>query len=219
MNCRTFHDLLQQRLDGVDAETPADFPEHARGCPACAGRQRAAARLAEGLRLLAPPVPPADLADRISALVIRKRLTRPRARRRVTIPLALAACLFVALAVRLYWSRHPADPTPGPGPIAQQPDAEPVDLRGSVAEAGGAVVALTTRTADEAVGQTRWLLPPVPSPSLVTSPAPLEPPVRALREAGAGVGVGLEPVAGSARRAVDLFLRDLPMDLGTGNGL
>jgi hypothetical protein len=41
-----------------------------------------------------------------------------------------------------------------------------------------------------------------------------------LREAGEGVGDGLEPVTNSARRAVDLFLRELPpMDLGANSGL
>jgi hypothetical protein len=170
------------------------------------------------LRSLTPPVPPADLAERITSRTVTKRLYRPRRRRRVVVPLALAACLLVALAVRLYWSRRPADPAPGPGPLVKQPQApaEPVNLRGSVDQAREAVVALTTRTADEAVGQARWLLPQVPTPSREAPAAPLEPPVRTLRQAGAGVGAGLEPVAGSARRAVDRFLRDLPVDLGGG---
>jgi hypothetical protein len=38
----------------------------------------------------------------------------------------------------------------------------------------------------------------------------LDPPAQSLRQAGQGVATGLEPVATSARRAFDLFLRDIP---------
>jgi hypothetical protein len=177
--------------------------------------------------VLAPPVPPPDLADRIVDRVLRKRLwRRGRGRRRVAVPLALAACLLVAIAARLFWSTTPR-PEPASGSVAREtrsgdggtPAArEPVDLRESVDEAKKAVVALTARTADEAVDQTRRLLTPGGGPSL--PPPPETPPARALREAGEGVSDGLEPVTHSARRAVDLFLRELPpMDLGENKGL
>jgi hypothetical protein len=212
MNCRAFHDFVQQRLDGVVAEPPDGFDEHRRACPACAALDGAAGRLAEGLRLLAPPAPPPDLAARVAARVARKRLARPRRRRRVVVPLAVAACLLVAIGTRLWWSRPPAGSRPGaePGPVTkkQEPPADPVDLRESVAEAGEAVVSLTSRTAGEAVDRTRWLWPEAP-PTPTPAP-PREPPARALREAGAGLSAGLDPMTDSARRAVDLFLRDLP---------
>jgi predicted anti-sigma-YlaC factor YlaD len=222
MNCRDFRDLLQERLDGTALDTPPACDEHLRTCPACAALHAAAVRLGEGLRLLAAPTPPPDLADRIADRVLRKRLwRRPRGRRRVAVPLVLAACLLVAIAARLSWHRNPTSPTaPTPHAGAQQPQppGEPVDLRESVDEAKQAVVALTARTADEAVDRTRRLLAPGGSPSV--SPPPARPPAQALREAGEGVSDGLEPVTHSARRAVDLFLRELPpMDFGEKQGL
>jgi hypothetical protein len=43
---------------------------------------------------------------------------------------------------------------------------------------------------------------------------PLEAAAPSLRETGRGMTAGLEPVARSARRAVNLFLRDLPTGAG-----
>jgi predicted anti-sigma-YlaC factor YlaD len=220
VNCRDFHTLLQERLDGADRDALPAFDEHLRSCSACAGLHAAAQRLIEGLPLPAPPGPPPDLADRIVERVLRKRLwRRPRGRRRVAVPLALAACLLIAIAARLYWPRPPAShPDSRPDTVVQNPSGEPVDLRESVDEAKKAVVALTARTADEAVDRTRRLLAPGDGPSEPTPPP--KPPAQALREAGEGVGDGLEPVTNSARRAVDLFLRELPpMDLGENRGL
>jgi hypothetical protein len=50
--------------------------------------------------------------------------------------------------------------------------------------------------------------------------APPDAPVKSLREAGESVSAGLGPVASSARRAVDLFIRDLsPAGGSTRRGL
>jgi hypothetical protein len=46
-------------------------------------------------------------------------------------------------------------------------------------------------------------------------PSPLdETDAKPLTEAGAGVSSGLEPVTSSVRRALGMFLHDLPMGLG-----
>jgi hypothetical protein len=140
----------------------------------------------------------------------------------VVVPLALAACLLAAIAARLYWTRRagpaPEAPRPDPTQMArpQEVPAEPIGIRQSVAEAGQAVASLTSRTAEEAVGEARWLLPRVKTRDLST-PRP-GPSADTLRQAGAGVRAGLEPVTDSARRAVDVFLREVPMDLSAGNG-
>jgi hypothetical protein len=85
-----------------------------------------------------------------------------------------------------------------------------------MAEAGSAVVNITRRKADETVGQS-WLFwpavtpPPLDDPSVLSQPLELGgPPARSLREAGQSVSAGLEPVTSSARRAFDMFLRELP---------
>jgi hypothetical protein len=70
---------------------------------------------------------------------------------------------------------------------------------------------LTSQTADETMGETRWFVPKVPSPVLPkVDLESIESPTRPLRAASEGVSAGLEPVTSSARRAVDLFLRELP---------
>jgi hypothetical protein len=202
MNCHSFHEHLQDRLDGGRPELPIGAAEHLRSCPACAGLYGAAERLAVGLRLLTPAAPPSDLGDRIVALVSRRRRPklslRPRSRRAV-VPLAIAACLLLAIGVRLLLVRRAVQP----------PVAEP-SLGESVAEARKAVVDLTSRTADEAVDRTRQWLPRLPEPTTPKAEDVLGPPVRTLRGAQASVTSGLAPVTDSARRAVDLFLRDLP---------
>jgi hypothetical protein len=76
-------------------------------------------------------------------------------------------------------------------------------------------VALTSRTADEAVGRTRGLLPRVSGPIAPRAEDLLGAPARTLRGTAAGVTSGLAPLTDSARRAVGLFFRDLPpMGLG-----
>jgi hypothetical protein len=77
------------------------------------------------------------------------------------------------------------------------------------------------RTADETLGEGRLLLPAdVPSPPLANAVAfqkTWDTPVRTFREAGQGVSTGLEPIATSARRAVNLFLKEIP-DEGRDQG-
>jgi hypothetical protein len=90
------------------------------------------------------------------------------------------------------------------------PDKTPT-LRESAAELKEVFAALTNQTADETVGQTKRLVSNVPSPALPSVDLKtMEPPTKPLREAGEGVSAGLEPVTNSARRAFDLFLRELP---------
>lgn len=81
----------------------------------------------------------------------------------------------------------------------------------SVSEMGSVMLSAAARTADATVAQSRAFLPLVPSAPLPDLQLPaMEPPVLGLREAGQGVSDGLAPVAESAKRAYDLFLRDLP---------
>ncbi len=217
MNCHDFQALLQQRLDGTEPESPRAYEEHLRSCPDCAALDGAARCLVEGLRLMTPPAPPASLARQTLSRVLKQRRRR-RGRRRVVVPLAVAACLLVAILARLYWVPAPTPPRSQPEPVArpQEPPPEPVGIRESVAEAGQAVASWTKGRAEEAVSEARWLMPRVETKNLMTPE--LEPPARTLRQAGAGVRAGLEPVKDSARRAVDLFFREVPMDLGEDRG-
>jgi hypothetical protein len=82
-------------------------------------------------------------------------------------------------------------------------------LRENFAEAGEAVASLTRRTAADAVGPIDWALPDEgvswwEMPSLRAPSLPLE-------DAGTAFADGLEPVATSARRAAQMFWRELPL--------
>jgi hypothetical protein len=217
MNCDTAHDLLQQSLDGMLIESP-EWLAHLRDCADCRALAAAGRRLQEGLHLLAVPQPPADLAMRIAETVrLDRQRERRRTRRRWAVGLALAAGLLIALASRFDWRGRPTGTESQPSlPVVKNPPAPQTKpaptLRESAAELGEVFAALTSQTADETVEQTRRLVPNVPSPlwdGFDIRPS-VEAPTRPLREAGEGVSEGFEPVATSARRAVGLFLRDLP---------
>jgi hypothetical protein len=81
-------------------------------------------------------------------------------------------------------------------------------LRAELAGAGEAVVGLTQRTANETVGESRLLVPKIEVPRFVTASWSLA--TTPLDSTGKGIADGLEPVATSARRAVNLFWRDTP---------
>ncbi len=73
---------------------------------------------------------------------------------------------------------------------------------------------LVRRTATETFDQGRLL---IPSQVLPPNPLPqdswqvnLDEPARTLTQTGQNLSASLEPVTSSARRAVDLFLRELP---------
>jgi hypothetical protein len=82
------------------------------------------------------------------------------------------------------------------------------DLRSNFAEAGSALAGLTRRAAAETVDNGRVLVPPVEVPLVLD--IRLEPAARPLDVARQGLSEGFEPVATSARRAVNMFWQDLP---------
>jgi hypothetical protein len=220
MTCREFLDLVQQRLDGAGALSETGLENHLRECPACADRFRAARLLSQGLRLLAPPLPPPGLERQISSSV-RSALRRRRLARRGAIAGSLAAAA-ILVAIGLRMSTVPPRPsanretaqralvTPRESALPDRSKAQNPSLRNTLAEAGDAVASLTSRTTDEAIDQTRLLLPIVSRPSLGEVELRSDTTARPLREAGQNITAGLGPVATSARRAVDLFLRDIP---------
>jgi hypothetical protein len=222
VSCRAYHDLLQRVLDGDPVADRATLERHLGECPACRELHAAADRLQRGLRLLTPPRPPAALAARLSAAVLADRRARRRTwlRRYVGLALAAAACLLAAFLTKPFWLGGPnRDPERHPAPpemARNNPPERTPTLRASMEEAGTAVASLTARTAAKTWGPTRKLLTALPE---VRVAPPFDPSAVSMREATLSVREGLEPVTNSARRAVDLLLRELPAGLADKVGL
>lgn len=209
MNCQEFEDRLQQRLDGELAGDAASA-EHVLSCSSCRLLQAAASRLEQGLRLLKREDAPQGLSGRVVTQLVVERRQDVR-RRRVAFVGALAASLLFALLAKYAW--QPATPVPQPkAPEVAKTEPKAAPLQESAGEAQSALAALLSRTAEETVSQGRLLLPEVPAPMMAVDDwqPTFEPPALPLREAGQGVSAGLEPVASSARRAFNLFLREIP---------
>jgi hypothetical protein len=212
-DCQCFQHCVQQFLDRNGANTSNLIETPLRDCPQCRLLARSADRLASALPLPPLPQPPSAFTDRIIAQAIRElKPALSTSRRRLAFAtLAAAASVLFVLSVRPFFVKK-APITNGPvvSPVvpAQNPDRP---MRESVAMAGDALASLTTRA------KTEWI-PPMPqvadswkAPEL----APLEESARPFVEAGAGMSASLEPVAASAKRAVSLFMRDLPGGRGT----
>jgi anti-sigma factor RsiW len=218
MTCVEYLDYLQQALDGRTDAVEAPVAEHLAACPACSQIHMAGRRLREGLRLVAAPQPPRDFAERVAARIVADNFNRRRQRRR-WFAAALAASLLLAISAGYRWFNS-NEPNPvKPGPVADADNNAPRESaitsssREKVTGAGEAVASLSRKATEETVEQTRLLWPVATAPLSfdgIDLQTPLEPPAQSLREAGQSVSSGLEPVASSARRAMNLFWRDLP---------
>lgn len=212
MNCAEYQDWVQRRLDG-EADPLEAGEDHRLACPRCAGIDEAVSRLERGLRLARPIPPPERLAENVVFQVLSEQ--HAAGRRRVLVYVAaMAACLILGLYLGSRNGSSTVD-TPEAPKVIVEVEPEKPKVNETVGEAGTALASLFTRTADEAVGQGKLLLPPNPMPPMppdVTAglPPALEPPAQSLKDAGQTVSSGLEPVTSSARRAVTLFFRDMP---------
>jgi predicted anti-sigma-YlaC factor YlaD len=203
MNCREFHELLHRRLDGEAITDPSDLAAHLAACGECRSLDATVRRFETRGQWLRLPLPPADLSERI----VRKVLAQRRRRLRVRAGLAMAACLLAAILLGVWINQRIREEAPLPSqPIARDaPRPEALAVSSSLRESMTDVAQLTIRRADETV---RNLLPDT-SPN-AAAPSPLSASIASLREAGNSVSAGFEPVTDSARRALNLFLREIP---------
>jgi hypothetical protein len=218
MNCAEFQELLQQRLDGERIADSGEMERHRTACCSCRELETLASRLLGAFGARSVPMPSEKLSNQIVSLVMAEmdsQQARRRWTRRALAVSSLAAGLLLAAFLGYSWwgPRRPLD-VPNSNIVTKKdepPASVPNQPRLNFQEAGSTLVALVNRTADETVGQGRVLLPQeVPAPRLTVAdnwqPA-LSP--QAIRDAQDGVAVGFEPVTDSARRAVNLFLREL----------
>src|SRR5262249_21807300 len=95
MTCLGGQHPWQTRVDGLPGARPAVLEQPLATCPACREQWAAVLRLQDGLRLLAAPLPPPGLAQRVTALALAERRAWLRRRRWLRAACALAAALFV----------------------------------------------------------------------------------------------------------------------------
>jgi hypothetical protein len=216
MTCHECERLLQCYLEGEPIPDRAALDAHLAVCSTCRSQWTAAMRLDAGLRQVRPVVSSPELCARIVAHVLVQQRASRRLRRGVAAAAALAAVVLVAVVLVRFWPQRShgptrlddssiADETPAPPPVRETSDAAP-SLRESITQ----VAQLTLRKADDTVGEARALLPRPLANDGVPAPPNGTPPAQRLREAGSGIGAGLEPVADSAKRAWSLFLREIP---------
>jgi hypothetical protein len=142
--------------------------------------------------------------------------------RRTLAWLTVAAALLIAVVAMRpwspsgYWQQWTSRPQPNPPVVVErnrEQTAPPISVDGSLSEAKSMVVSLTRRTADETVEPTRKLLPiEAPASPLAVKdklPKAIEPATQSLEEIRQGASSGLEPMANSARRAINMFWREV----------
>jgi hypothetical protein len=222
MNCERFQNSLQNRLDGLFDESSPDLLRHLEVCSDCRAWKAATDRFEAGVLLLRSSRPSSRLPNQIVAQILSERtlrIQRQRVRRAVGALAASVALVLTASAIApgLFDAKNKQSIDTGmlaveADPIKKEPTANP-PASNRVSEAGLAVASLSNLAKEETFKQTRLFMPvatvALPFENL-SVPQPFEAPAESLREAGKGVSEGLQPVTNSARRAWDLFLREVP---------
>lgn len=223
MNCRESQELIQHCLDGEPAD-PArdDFVAHLDTCPECHEQYAAAQCLLDGLQFLHGARPPAGLSERICRQVMIERSRLKRLRRGMVASAVAATFLLAWLAG--YRASPPAsvDPPVEHARVQQLYSPRPaLSLHRRIREAGESIVALTRRTADDVSASGAALAPGVlgalTQPRVPASETEAEktlgqavvPSTQSLRVVQQDMLASLEPMAVSARRAIDFFLHEI----------
>jgi hypothetical protein len=222
MNCERFQNSLQNSLDGLPENLSPDVLRHVASCSDCRALQAASQRFEAGVLLLQSSRISSRLPDQIVKQILSERIISIRRQRMRWVVGVLAASIALALtatavAPRLFNARGKQSIDPDmmaikPNPIEKESTANP-STPNRVSEAGLAVASLSNLAKEETLKQTRLFMP-VATATLpfenLSVPQPFQAPADSLREAGKGVSEGLQPVTNSARRAWDLFLREVP---------
>jgi len=212
--CTTARDSFHLYLDGdLPVETPESL-EHRSRCASCRAWEQSLRLMLNTLANASSERPRAGLADRVlESLKTQPVQPRSTARRWLAASLALAASIALAFFV-MQPREKPADPVPAAMVVAP-PVVEPrnASLNESVNEANDAVAALT-RKADKSLTLN---LPSLTLPKLEMQADPLErlePAVASIQDVRHGVVLSLTPMANSARKAADLFWKEVAADTG-----
>jgi hypothetical protein len=229
--CAAFERLVNRVLDGDAPAAELASDPHASVCPFCRAERVGALFLIDGLKQTPVPVPPAGFAARATRAVIREHRRRTAVRWAVrTGAGALAASLVLAWlasprsplsdrgAFARWWpgaATNPATaPNPAPDPDAMARREPPETIQSQIGEAGSAVVALTRKATDDTLAPARNLFASS-APRVPPKPTAGDPP-DPLADMPQAAKAGLEPLTNAAKRAVNLFVRDVGGATGAG---
>lgn len=199
-NCAAFDAVLQSVFDG-DRPASALDDLHAATCEPCRELASAAKELLAGFPILAAPIDsPVDFASRIVPNVLAER-NRSRAVRRTIVAVAasLAASVLIAVAASRPWYSQVREVVKIES-VNQNSDLKPPPVESSFRQAGAAFASLTKRAAEESIAPARNLLAGIE----LTPPAPTVVPMPPTRASST-----VEPITNTAKRAINLFIRDV----------
>lgn len=203
---------IQGLLDGENAPEPREAAAHRAGCPACAARYAGALRLIEGLANLSPPAVPILLTERILDGLTAEPVRHARRNIRIIAAcVALAASVFIAVLAVVGWPEGPATrvvvSSSFVAPKEPEPEpARPSPLTDALNQAGTAAAALTRKTAEESFSVK---LPTLSLPRMPMDSGPLEDIEPAVTGLQNGAALSVSPIASSAKRAANMFWREL----------
>lgn len=203
--CAQSLESLHLRLDGVLFQESAEVLSHRASCANCQSLEESSRRLMDGLKLDRPDAPPSGFADRVVERYQSEAL-RPSAKRSrwLWAGLALAASVTVAVvSIQLLSKSVESQVTivSRPTPVERKSDS----LGDSINDAGNAVVSLAKKTGLDGFN---LKLPTLALPK--TGPLDrLEPALSGMQSLGNGAVLSVAPLTNSAKRAADLFWREL----------
>lgn len=230
MRCLDVKNRLQEWLDERAPASALDpsAQAHLGQCNACREQFAAAQRLVEGVKLFPRPAASSVSSRSIVARVLQDRAHRQlRFQRRLKIIVALAASILIMVIsgyILVPGPKKVREPGPFAAPIIPgrptpkvDPDLKdetPPAFAKTVDEAKGKVAALTEKWTDRTMGHARHLLAATPALELPPMSGVLLPEesldaTASLKKAGHEISEGFQPVTRSARRALNLFVREL----------
>ncbi|MCE9533156.1 MAG: hypothetical protein K8T89_18820 [Planctomycetes bacterium] len=212
--CELARASLNQWLDHEISLEPEAILRHRAACASCRAEETTAHLMVQTLQNSPAVMPSAGLADRILAgmQVDRVRLVRPRVRR-WTAGFAVAACVALVGLGILRWTSPPESGKMAAVTPKQEMEEASIALGESLNQAEVAVAELKRKTTDEGMKIT---LPSFTLPTIDTSTGPLErlePAVASINDVKQGVILSVSPMTNSAKRAANMFLRELGQDL------
>lgn len=211
--CERFETLVGRVLDSELPASALRADPHAADCPACRTTAAAVGRMLGGLAAVSFAAVPTGFADRTTAAAVRDYRRRQRVRWAARSG-GLAVAASVLLVAWTHFSRPQTDHRP---PVVHhglpQPAVPPVPVGRSLSEAGSALVSLTKKAADDTLGPALNLFAAGDRPDRGRESPPDVQPLADVPEAARA---GLEPVANTAKRALNLFLRDVGGAAGGG---